>query len=61
MGYVTELRQEDGTVKILVRYFRKFHEREDFEAAFHNHQDEGNLSSQTDFLTNNILWQPIAG
>jgi hypothetical protein len=61
MGHVTELRQEDGTMKLLVRYFRRFHEREDFEATFQNHQDEGNPLSRTDFLTNNILWQPVDG
>jgi hypothetical protein len=61
MGHVIELRQEDGTVKLLVHHFRRFHECEDFEAAFQNHQDEGNPLSRTDFLTNNILWQPVDG
>jgi hypothetical protein len=55
MGHVTELRQEDGTVKLSVRHFRRFHKREDFEAAFQNYQEEGNPFSQTDFLTNSIL------
>jgi hypothetical protein len=43
VGYVMELRQEDGTMKLLVHYFWRFHDREDFETAFQNHQDEGNL------------------
>jgi hypothetical protein len=34
MGQVTELRQDDGTMKLSVRHFRRFHEREDFEATF---------------------------
>jgi hypothetical protein len=34
MGHVTELRQEDGTLKLLVRHFQRFHGREDFEADF---------------------------
>jgi hypothetical protein len=61
MGHVTKLRQEDGTMKLLVRHFRRFRECEDFEMAFQNHQDEGNLLSRIDFFTNNILWQPVDG
>jgi hypothetical protein len=34
VGHVTEVRQEDGTVKLVVRYFRRFHEHEDFETVF---------------------------
>jgi hypothetical protein len=59
MGHVTKVRQEDGTLKLVVRYFWRLHEREDFETAFQNHQDEGNLLGRTDFLTNSILWQPV--
>jgi hypothetical protein len=51
MGHVMELRQEDGTMKLSVRHFQRFHEHEDFKAAFHNHQEEGNPLSRTDFLT----------
>jgi hypothetical protein len=48
-------------VKLSVRHFRRFHEREDFETAFQNHQEEGNPLSRTDFLTKSILWQPVDG
>jgi hypothetical protein len=61
MGHVTELRQEDGIVKLSVHHFWRFHECEDFEAAFQNHQQEENPLSRTDFLTNSILWQHVDG
>jgi hypothetical protein len=48
-------------MKLSVRHFRRFHECEDFEAAFQNHQEEGNPLSRTDFLMNSILWQPVDG
>jgi hypothetical protein len=46
-------------VKLLVHYFWGFHERDDFVKALEDHQDKGNLLSQTNFLTNVILWQPM--
>jgi hypothetical protein len=56
MEYVTEQRKEDGIVKVLMYYFRRFHKHDDFEKAFKNHQDKGNFLSQTNFLTSSILW-----
>jgi hypothetical protein len=61
MGHVTVVREEDGTVKLVMRYFWRFHEREDFEMAFQNHQNEENLLGRTNFITYSILWQPVDG
>jgi hypothetical protein len=61
MEYVIEQRQKDVAIKLLVHYFLRIHKRDDFEKAFENHQDVGNLLSQTDFLTNEILWRLVDG
>jgi hypothetical protein len=51
MEYVMKRREQDGIVKLLVCYLQRCHDRNDFEKAFKNHQDEGNLLSWMNFLT----------
>jgi hypothetical protein len=55
MQYVMVQKQKNGITKLLVYCLQRFYKC--FEKAFENHQDDGNLSSQTNFLTNGILWQ----